>query len=638
MARALAGEGEIILFSDGRSTAGRVTVEKFHVPVHTFPLGPVGGVDVSIRAIDAPASAPTGTSIQIRISVASTGPWRGDLVAGDDRRPLEFTGPGLQDVVINRTMAADDLNLAVRVGAADPCPENDAATVKVWRETRSLRVLIESDRPRRLSRAPVDDDGGADLAVAAGGVVILQRLPRTRLGLTSTGWRGWCATAAPSLVMPGGRGLRARRLERNARQQCFPGRSPTTSRPWSSSWIAQGRGRAAGRIRSYRGASAVRRSLEMMHDDDEAALVTFAASAELRCPPVAGRERGRVAALLSGVSAEGPTVLKEALAVAGSAAKSSKAGRRHLVIVTDGKSVGEEAELKNAARLLREDNIGMTIVRTGGASTPALAILREAGAVEIDGSDFARLDERVAEALARSRDLTMIPTHGLSFSGLQGAPRPALLNRCRSSRGGDPGARGRRARPLVVRPAGRQGRGVDFLLRQGLGGRVVRLAGRGGRHRADGGGRGAARGRPARDGVGPLRGRPARDRRRDPGTERRDSLDVTVDGAAVALARRGENTYAKTLRHMRTPRPSGSRADRGRRPAAHAPEFDDVGPDLNRSRPCRRRPEGRGWRRPATWPPCPAAPSEPRSARGGLLAAALALFLIDVAMSLLWRH
>jgi Ca-activated chloride channel family protein len=154
-AAALAEGGEIILFSDGRSTAGRVPVERIRVPVNPFPLGPVGGADASIRSIDAPATVPPGASFQIRIAVESTGPWRGDLSAGDERRPLEFTGPGRQEVVLTRTLSGEELILALKLGGSDLCPENDAAEVKVWRDSRTPRVVVLGPDLRGAAEADV---------------------------------------------------------------------------------------------------------------------------------------------------------------------------------------------------------------------------------------------------------------------------------------------------------------------------------------------------------------------------------------------------------------------------------------------------------------------------------------------------
>ena len=649
MARALAEEGEIILFSDGRSTAGRVPVEKFRVPVHTFPLGPLGGVDVSIRAIDAPSSAPPGASLQIRITVGSTGPWRGDLVAGVERHALEFTGPGLQDVVLSGTMPGDDHKVAVRVVAVDPCPENDGAVVTVWRETQSLRVLVVSP-DRSLAAAFREPRWTAtwagDLSSAADAdVIVLQRLRADEAApadvdrlarLVRDGGAGVVMLGGPSAFALGG--WAGTPLEDLLPYWAFPDdRSAVVfvlDRSGSMAEPAPGRSRP----RIEEAVSAVLRSVQMMHDDDEVALVTFAEAAETRCPIVAGRDRGRAAAALQGIAAGGPTVLSKALDLAGATVKSAKAGRRRLVVVTDGQSIGEDDAVRSAARLLRADGIGVTIVRTGEASTPALAILRESGAEEIDGSDFSTLESRLAEAIARSRELTVAPSAGLAFAGLRGSPKPALLNRASLKPGAQPLARAGDLAVAAVRPAGRgQAAAATFSFDPGWAGEL-----------ADWPDAPACVLRLAEAAAPPAAGLPAavtarfEDDRLEivaamKGPERPATLEVTVDGTGVGLVRRGENTYAKSLRHKSDSaavRIEGRIAAVARR--SHAPEFDGVGPDSASLGALSEATGGRRLEAPRDLAALPGrGPSEPRSVRAWLLVAALVLFLLDVAAGLL---
>jgi Mg-chelatase subunit ChlD len=430
-AAALAEGGEIVLFSDARSTAGPSPVERIKVPVHTFPLGPLGGVDVSIAAIDAPATAAPVIPITLRITVESTGPWRGEFAG----RPIEFTGPGRQDIVMTTPQRHLELRL---VGPPDACPENDAATVTVFDETQAPRILIVNSGTTGLAfkeaRVARDLSGAADADV-----IVLERLRadettradldrvaelvRTGVGLAVLGGSsayalgGWGGTPIEDLLP-----FWAWPDERSAVVVALD-RSGSMSEP------APGRTRP----RLEEAIGAVRRALQLAHPDDELALVTFADKAELRCPLVKGSDRGRAAAALQNLSSGGGTALAPALDLAAATVKASTAGRRRIVLVSDGRSESEETELRNIAVRVRDEGIGLTVVRIGDAATPALAILREAGAEEVDGSDFGQLDARLAEALARSRELTLVPAEGLTFQGpLQGlrdGMRPGRVNR-----------------------------------------------------------------------------------------------------------------------------------------------------------------------------------------------------------------
>ena len=654
-ARALAEGGEIVLFSDGRSTSGRVPVERLRVPVHSFPLGPLGGVDASIAAIDAPASARPGSSFRVRVTVATTGAWRGELIAGAERRSVEFTGAGRQDVVLDRAMSEGDLEVALRLASVAPdlCPENDAAAVTIWRDTQAPRILVVG--PSRESsvlaafREPswvpmwAPDLGSADEA----DVIILERLRADAVSRADLDRLALLVReSGAGLVMMGGSsafalgGWGGTPVEELLPFWAFPDERSAVvvvlDRSGSMNEPAPGRSRP----RIEEASAAVRRALQLAHDDDEVALVTFAESADLRCPLVPGRERGRAAAALQGLSAGGPTALAPALSLAASVARASKAGRRRIVLVTDGRSVDEEGAIHGAARALRQDGIGVTVVRTGESSTPALAILREAGAEEIDGSDFGALDARVGEALARSRELTAVPAAGLAFAGLAGSPRPALVNRVSLKPGAEILGRAGTLPVATVRPAGRgRAAAVVFAFEVGWIGELASWP--------DGG---ALLARLAESVAPPAPRLPAdvslrfdEDRLEITaamrGSDRPDTFEVILDGAPVALPRRGENTYVKTLKHISgdaAVRIGGRIAAAARRP--HAPEFERAGPD---EASLDRLAEATGGSRlssPRDLAALPGrGPAERRSSRIWLLSLALALFLIDVAAGLLLR-
>ena len=623
-ARALAGGGEIVLFSDGRPTTGRVPVERIRVPVHVFPLGPLGGVDASIAAIDAPASAAPGSRVQVRVTVESTGPWQGELVAGEERRRLEFSGPGRQDAVF--TLAAPVETQLRLAGPGDLCLENDSSPLVVHAESETPRILVVSPLRPDLASANESDvvilQGVRADAFSRADLDRLARLVREEgVGLVMTGGSaafalgGWNGTPVEDLLpfwaFPDERSAVVVALDRSgSMNEPAPGRS---------------------RPRIEEAASAILRAFQAMHDDDEAALVTFAESPQLRCPLVSGWDRGKAAGALQGIVAGGPTVLSEALTLAAATVKTSKSGRRQILLVTDGRSVGEEDKLRSAAKILREDGIGLTIVRIGESSTSALGILREAGAREIDGSDFGLLEATIGEALARSRDLTLIPTHPLSLPGLPSNSLPALLNRVSLKPGAEILGRSGDTPVAAVRPAGR-GRvaASTFSFEPGWTEGLSWLASK----------------------VSPQSRRlPAdvslrfEDERLEitaslRGPERPDTFEVTVDGAPVVLARRGENTYFGALKS-----PSGNASVRnGGRIAAvarrpHAPEFDRVGPDLELLDEIEKATGGTRLTAPRDLASLPGRGSpQPRSSRTLLLVAALALFLFDVALGLLPRR
>jgi len=660
-ANALAAGGDIVLFSDGRSTSGPVPVERIRTPVHVFPLGPLGGVDAIIRAIDAPASAPPGSVFQIRVTVEATGRWRGELIAGDSHYPLEFTGPALQDVLVPAVQPKGgdrlDVDLRLSSSAPDLCPENDAATVSIFSDTESIRVQIINASGRSglagIFTGPAwTTEVRADLKVVVDAdLVILERLrgdeaPKSDLEKLARLVR----EEGVGLVMLGGSasfalgGWGGTPVEEVLPFWAFPDERSAVVivLDTSGSMSEPAPGRTRSRIEEA--TAAIRRALELTHDDDQLALVTFAGSAEIRCPLVSGRDRGRVASALKNISAGGPTVLAEALELAGSTARSAKAGRKRILIVTDGQSVKEEDAIRAVAYRLRDESIGITVVRTGGKTTPALGVLWELGADELDGSDFAVLEARIGEALARSRQLTAEPSAGLRFMGalapLPVSPKPARVNRASLKPGAEVLARAGELPVAAVRPAGR-GRVAAALvaLEEGWAGELAQwprtaafiaaLA----QQAVPAGGRRSAQVSLQFEGdrlhvAASLRG-----------AERPDRIDALLDGETVELVRRGENTYAKTRRYFSDTaviRIGGRVAGAARRP--HPPEFDRVGPDEPALDRIATATGGARISAPRDLAALPRrGPSERRSARPLILAAALALFLLEIAATLLPR-
>jgi hypothetical protein len=298
--------------------------------------------------------------------------------------------------------------------------------------------------------------------------------------------------------------------------------------------------------------------------------------------------------------------------------KQSKAGRRHVLLVTDGQSKDEEVAIRAAARGLREDGIGVTIVRIGDTTTPALAILRDAGAREIDGSNFGLLDSTIGEALGRSRELTFVPDKPLSLSGFREIPSPALLNKVTLKPGAEVLGRSGGAPLVAVRPAGR-GRAAastfsfeeewaGALAAWPRAGEYVRwlasaVAPRGPRLPAD------------------VSLRFENDRLEITavvrGADRPDKLEVTVDGTPVALPRRGETLTRKYLGTFQgMPRSASEDASRPS-PAGPTRRNSSASDRISRrSTPWPRRREERAWRRPAISRPSPAAALRSRAAPG----------------------
>jgi hypothetical protein len=281
-------------------------------------------------------------------------------------------------------------------------------------------------------------------------------------------------------------------------------------------------------------------------------------------------------------------------------------------------------------------------VRIGEATTPALDALRETGAEEVDGSDFARLDATIAGAVARSRRLAAPPEPPIAFEGaLEGlapAAPPTLANRASPKPGAKILARSPSGPLAALRPAG-AGQAAATLLsfEDSWAGGLATWADAG------------AFLRRLVSAVQPPGARLPADvslrfeegrleisaSMRTP--DRPDVIEVTVNGTPASLKRRGENFYAGTLEGVvgdAALRIGGRLAAVARRP--HAAEFDRVGPDLAALEEIASATGGTRLESPKDLASVtPRGPSKPRSARPYLLAGALLFFLLEIAAALL---
>jgi hypothetical protein len=662
-ARSLAEGGEIVLFTDARPTGGPIAPEKIRVPVHPFALGPLGSLDAAIRAIDAPSSVPPGTAFKIRVTIEATGSWKGELIAQvaakESIHSLDFMGAGLQDVVLEAQgpppgVDAASLTFRLRSAASDACPENDTAAATVWAATGALRVLVvnstgASALPPALAAAgyaarvarDLQGTGEADLVLIerlradAVPPADLDRLAREvregRVGLVALGGSqgfalgGW-ATTPIEKILP----FWAYPDERSAVVVALD-KSGSMAEP-------------SDRPRLHIAAEAVRRAIELTHDDDELGLVAFAAAPEIRLALVPGRERDRAAGALRGIVAGGSTAIAPALRTAAALVRTSKAGRRRIVLVTDGESVREEEALEAAARELAQDRIGVTIVRTGEQETDALKILVRLGAEVIDAHDFDSLDAKVSEALVRSRELTAAPEAAIRFSGpLEGlaeAPKPGRVNRASPKAGAEVAAR---AGDLPVAAFASAGRGrtaaLTLALEEGWAGALAAWPGWG-----------SLLARCVEGVVPSAPGLPAEVSARFEGdrlvlsasvrsSDRPDRIEAKLEGEPLILLRRGENWYEASLpwtRGSATLRIGDRIAAVANRP--HPPEYSRVGPDEGALDRIAQATGGNRLFAPKDLEALPGrGPSDRRSARPLLLAAALAVFLLEIAAGVLLK-
>lgn len=613
---ATAAGGDVVLFTDGRSTLPNLEravelARARRVPIHTFALGPLGALDVRIRSIDAPATVPPAVPFRARISIESTGPWKGRFVAhagGVERAfDLAFAGPSIQDIVLDvpaatRGSRRQMISMRLESTAPDACPENDRARRAIWIDDGRLRIHIAAAGPSAV--APLLDPERFDVQVepgltgaASADVVVWERLPASavtseeleRLSRSiREGGTGLFALGGSSSYALGG--FAGTALEDLLPLWAFPDERVALvillDRSGSMGHPAPGRPR----LKLDDAVAAITRALELVHPEDEVAGMSFADDQQTNCPLVPGANRGRVAAALRRLSAGNSTLVAPALREAAALARGSSAARRRILLVSDGETEEDENTIRAAAQLLAGENIKLVVAKTSAATSAAFRVLKEEGAEILDAHDFSTLDQTIAQALARTRELTAAPAEAVQwaddlFAGLS-SPRPDRVNRVSPKKGAEAAARAGELPIVAFGWAGRGRTGASTLaLEEGWAGELERWEALSSFLT-----RAIERVAPAGSGT-PIEARLRFDGRHLEvtaslkGSERPDRLEARLqfqDGSTdpLELFRRGENLYEASV-----PARPGTVALRlgGRVVAAasrpHAPEFDAVGPD-----------------------------------------------------------
>ncbi len=342
---------EIVLHSDGRADPGGAPLlcRARGVPIHVFPIGPTSVRDARIARISAPADATEGQESEVDVTVEST--YAGRFRLSLDGRSAELdAAPGAPAVQTFRIRAP--ARFRVLLEPEDACPRNNEASGEILVRTDRRRVLVLSEHPIQLpgvetttslrlpppepydavilNDVPIRPDEMRALAAYArdfgGGVLIMG-------GERSYAMGGWKETPLDE-ISP----LRAAPDERVA--VVFAVDSSGSMDP-------------PGKLDAV--LDAVRSCLHFFERGDEVVAMAFSEGVEF----VDVRNLRRI-------RAGGGTHIARGLEEARRHLLQSRAGRKHVFVLTDGEvAPDEKPEMRQAAaERLREAGIGLTVVTT----------------------------------------------------------------------------------------------------------------------------------------------------------------------------------------------------------------------------------------------------------------------------------
>jgi len=134
---------EIVLYTDGRADPGNALFlcRDRGVPVHLFPLGPTTVRDARIVRVDAPPDALPNTPVPVAVVVESTVDLKTRLRVGSEARDLELAA----NVPTRATFTLPGPGpFRVDLDAQDACDENNHAAGEVFRRSDRIKVLALS--------------------------------------------------------------------------------------------------------------------------------------------------------------------------------------------------------------------------------------------------------------------------------------------------------------------------------------------------------------------------------------------------------------------------------------------------------------------------------------------------------------
>ncbi len=577
-AEALAGDGDIVVLTDGRAPVPLPP----RVPTFVIAAGPVDPIDARISAVQLPPFVRPGETYTARVSISASGALRGKLLGRD----IVFDGPGTQDFIFEGLRGPVNAEIEL----ADACTANNALRLDVLERDEKPRVLLMTDAP-----LPIDGDRGRD--PTGYDVIVLNNValaPRENERLAAA------VRSGAGLVILGGSNSYAggrwagTPLESVSPLWAFPDDRVALVVVLDCSGSMNES--IAGRTKMHVVTTALGEALSLLKDDDELAAVPFPVDQPIPFGPAS--KRGDVAETLRRIDAGGPTEIAPALKRALDLLQGATAGRKHILLLSDCETEESPEALKAVAARL--GGVGLTIVGTAGTR----------GRLEALGGDFigildlAKLD--LAQAVARSRGLELQPK-----AVDAGWPLPERINRTTAKQAAEIVARADGVPLLAIQGrvaaatfAFEQGWAGGFASWTGLADLVRRVTPTGGSAHVS------------------FDGDELVVRTSKPGT-------VLVDDGAVPLVQRGSSTWEGRLRVA-----AGTHIVRVEgRVAASAvlpcpPELAALGVDAAALDRIGTRVTSLPERRGST---------SPLPLRGMLLIAALVLFLADIAVDTFWR-
>jgi hypothetical protein len=436
---------EIVLYSDGRADAGNALFlcRERRVPVHVLPIGPTTVRDVRFTRVVAPATVRAGDAFTVEATVQSTVDLLVQVRLDADVRSVPLVA-GVPVTLLFPRRAPGEFRIELDVD--DDCPENNHAVGEVFAETDKPRLLALSKQFPPLPEYDVTV-GLHPANLGAYDAVLLDNVPLSAAEQeTLASW----VEAGGGLVLLGGPGSYARggwqrtALERVSPLKIFPDLK-----------IAAVFGiDVSGSMKPVydKAADTIRNARSGFDADDDLVAMTFAETAEIL-------DFGA----LRKVTPTGGTRIARGIAEARKHLVTRTAGRKLIVLMTDGQSATDEKPEDIRREIDQLQDIGLIVITTDKEVPGALNVpLKDWNQLE---AELRRVTQGMKEVYKEAPGLLDLRVHPVT-AGVQPAVVPSL-NRTTAKPDAQVlatvGVAPKQDPALALRPAGR-GRVAAFTI------------------------------------------------------------------------------------------------------------------------------------------------------------------------------
>ncbi|HVE41233.1 MAG TPA: VWA domain-containing protein [Planctomycetota bacterium] len=378
---------EIVLYSDGRGDPGNALFlcRDRKVPVYVFPLGPTTVKDARITRIETPGNARPNAPVSVAVIVESTFDVKARLTVGSEGRDVSLTANV-------PTRAAFTLpgtgTFNVDLDVQDACPENNHAKGEVLPRSDKRKILFLS------AKAPALPDFDVDVAqkiqsLAPYEAVVLDNVDLTAAELQTLAT--WVKSGGGLLLTGGSRSYALGSWKGTPLEEL----SPLKIKPDLKVAAVFGIDSSGSMTQEFSPAvEAIGDALTVFDADDDLVAMTFSDDAKVMEIAKLRKERPT-----------GGTSLVKGIERARRHLETRQAGRKVIVLMTDGETKETPEEIQAAVSNLKD--IGLIVITTK-KNVP--------GAENIPMTDWKALRGKLEEVVKGIQELKRINPGQVEFS------------------------------------------------------------------------------------------------------------------------------------------------------------------------------------------------------------------------------